>query len=624
MRRLVTAVLSAALFLGMLGCKQEPTASLQPSQSESEQTQFNTSLPASTPSASADSTAQPTAPPLLRPDDAPITDSSFVRVKDYIPDIVVELRYAGKNNFMGEAIYDFTDAYLRYGTVRKLMQVQSALKELGYGLKLWDAFRPAGAQHILWSCCQNETYIDNPALRYSSHTMGDTVDVTLVDASGNSVDMPSDYDVFTKQGDRDYSDCTVRQGENAALLEQLMKAQGFSGYSEEWWHYSDSATYATDLYFNPAVVSLWYADCNSYLSLRKNPSQDSQELTRVPADASVILLGWCEKFAYVEYSGVLGFVSSQYLKPDSWYIPNDMLTVVRETGIYTYDQMQSDIAALQQKYPAQLKVSSIGTSELGRDLTLLILGDPNAAHHVIIHGAIHAREHMTAWMVMAMTDYWLSQSLRGMEDTCFHIVPMVNPDGVYLAQSADFTAQQTAIYQWDKSMGYTSLSANAYAAAWKANGLGVDLNRNFDAAWKTTSSRSKPSTERYKGTAPVSAAETAALASYTLALMPDVTISCHSTGSVIYYEYGKKPGVNAASKSLGKAVSAANGYRMVGAAGLDAGGYKDWCMDVLEIPSLTIEMGCDACPLPKRELYSIFARNLRLMPTICRWIRLQA
>jgi g-D-glutamyl-meso-diaminopimelate peptidase len=151
----------------------------------------------------------------------------------------------------------------------------------------------------------------------------------------------------------------------------------------------------------------------------------------------------------------------------------------------------------------------------------------------------------------------------------------------------------------------------------------VDLNRNFDAAWKTTSSRGGPSSERYKGEAPNSAAETAALANYTLALMPDATISYHSTGSIIYYEYGNKKGVNAASKSLGQAVLAVTGYPLIGQGGLDAGGFKDWCIDTLQIPSLTIEMGCGAAPVQPREIYSVFARNLRLMPAIQNWLEMQ-
>ncbi len=650
MKRVLSMLLAALMLLSIGGCKEDPAASTQPSQATQTAT-LPTTLPATVPALTTLPTTIPTVPTTVPettvpptttapptkpstkptetkpkpqdPDTPSIPKASFVRVKDYIPDIEVGLRYAGTDNYMGKAIYDFTDAYLRYGTVKKLMKVQAALAEYGLRLKIWDAYRPGSAQYTMWHYCQNETYIDNPAVRYSSHTMGDTVDITLVDAAGNEVPMPSDYDVFSKQGDRDYSDCTEEQKKNAQLLEKLMESNGFFGYDEEWWHFSDSATYSTELYFDPSVVSVWYANCGTYLSLRKTPYQEATEIDRVMPGESVILLGWYEKFAFVDYQGTQGYVTSSYLKPESEWIPNDMLTVVRETDVYTYEQMHLDIAALQARYPSLLQVSSIGKSELGRDLTLLIVGDPNAEHQVIIQAAIHAREHMTAWTVMAMTEYWLSQGMAGMENTCFHIIPMFNPDGVYLAQTGDFTAEQLEIYKRDKRKGNTVLSQREYAAVWKANGLGVDLNRNFDAAWKTTSSRAEPSSERYKGTAANSAAETAALSRYTLEVMPDVTISMHSTGSFMYYEYGKKAGVNDATESLALAVKGVSGYMLMDSTGVNAGGYKDWCMDALEIPSLTIEIGCDFCPLEKRELYSIFIRNLRMMPTISQWIEMQ-
>lgn len=67
-------------------------------------------------------------------------------VRDYIPSVYVDLKYASKDNFTGTAIYDFTDAYLRYGTVKKLAEVQQELLEQGYSLKIWDAYRLVSAQ----------------------------------------------------------------------------------------------------------------------------------------------------------------------------------------------------------------------------------------------------------------------------------------------------------------------------------------------------------------------------------------------------------------------------------------------------------------------------------------------
>ena len=72
--------------------------------------------------------------------------ADFVRVQEYLPDILVDLKYAGAENFTGQAVYDFTDAYLRYGTVQKLSSALDILMDQGYTLLIWDAFRPTQAQ----------------------------------------------------------------------------------------------------------------------------------------------------------------------------------------------------------------------------------------------------------------------------------------------------------------------------------------------------------------------------------------------------------------------------------------------------------------------------------------------
>ena len=58
-------------------------------------------------------------------------NEAFVRVRDYIPKITVDLRYATADNFTGQVIYTFSDAYLRYGTVKKLAPAQETLAEQG-------------------------------------------------------------------------------------------------------------------------------------------------------------------------------------------------------------------------------------------------------------------------------------------------------------------------------------------------------------------------------------------------------------------------------------------------------------------------------------------------------------
>ena len=89
----------------------------------------------------------------------------------------------------------------------------------------------------------------------------------------------------------------------------------------------------------------------------------------------------------------------------------------------------------------------------------------------------------------------------------------------------------------------------------------------------------------------------------------------------MYNSYGNKKVVNRQSKSLGMAVNGVSGYILAGNTGVSGAGYKDWVMDVLEIPSLTIEIGRDGSPLAEREIYSTFVRNLRVLPAIARWLQ---
>lgn len=175
----------------------------------------------------------------------------FVRVADWIPDIYTDLRYAADNNFTGQAIYDFSDAYLRYGTVQKLAAVQETVAESGCSLLIWDAFRPASAQFRLWEICPDPAYVAIPEKGFSSHSRGNTVDVTLVTTDGQPVDMPTDFDDFTALADRDYSDVGDTAAANARLLESAMTAAGFRPYSAEWWHYSDTQSYPVDEQFIP-------------------------------------------------------------------------------------------------------------------------------------------------------------------------------------------------------------------------------------------------------------------------------------------------------------------------------------------------------------------------------------
>ncbi len=170
-------------------------------------------------------------------------DDEMVLIKDYIPEIIIELRYATSNNFTGEVIYESSDAYLRYGTVKKLKSAYTELKALGYNIKVWDAFRPTEAQWRLWDICPDPTYVSDPSKGYSNHSRGIAIDITLTDKNGNELEMPSEFDEFGEIADRDYSDATKEAAQNATLLESVMIKHGFTAYKGEWWHFADSVKY---------------------------------------------------------------------------------------------------------------------------------------------------------------------------------------------------------------------------------------------------------------------------------------------------------------------------------------------------------------------------------------------
>jgi len=171
-------------------------------------------------------------------------DDEYVLVNKYIPDIYVELMYATDNNFTGVRIYGFTDAYLRYGTVKKLANVQKELKEQGYSLKIWDAYRPFEAQQKLWEVYPDPNYVANPANGMRRHNLGGTVDITMVAADGSIIPMPTEFDDFSLKADRNYSDIDNEEAvNNVMILQNAMENNGFTGYQGEWWDYSDTVEY---------------------------------------------------------------------------------------------------------------------------------------------------------------------------------------------------------------------------------------------------------------------------------------------------------------------------------------------------------------------------------------------
>ncbi|HEX4697217.1 MAG TPA: M15 family metallopeptidase [Candidatus Udaeobacter sp.] len=165
----------------------------------------------------------------------------LVDVRSVDPTIMVELRYAGRNNFLRHSLYPHgTRALARPEVASALAVAQSVLQRYQYGLKIWDAYRPVAVQAMLWQASQNSDYVANPEIGVGSlHSYGIAVDATLVDSRIRDVHMPTDFDDFTPAAMWPrYMGLSSEVAAHVRLLRYAMHKAGFCGLYTEWWHFT--------------------------------------------------------------------------------------------------------------------------------------------------------------------------------------------------------------------------------------------------------------------------------------------------------------------------------------------------------------------------------------------------
>lgn len=309
--------------------------------------------------------------------------------------------------------------------------------------------------------------------------------------------------------------------------------------------------------------------------------------------------------------------------------------VVHVAEKYSYDQMVADIQQLQARYGDKIHVNVIGHSHDGREIYEVIVGNVNAPKHILLQGAIHARDYMTPLIMMNQIETALfhydggqydGMMLRDMfQQTALHFIPMSNPDGVTLSQfgfvgiRSDFL-KQTILnsYARDTAEGRTALAIEQYLSLWKSNAVGVDLNHNFPADWDgVVTSAVANSYSGYKGASPLSEPESLALASLADKYPWAATISYHSMGNIIYWDTQISK-VKEASLSLAQSISAVTGYKTDGSDG--KGGFKDWMQSKDNpVPGITIEVGSVSCPLPISQYEGAWQQNKAVWAQALKW-----
>jgi D-alanyl-D-alanine dipeptidase len=167
--------------------------------------------------------------------------SDLVEIVDLDPEIHLDIRYATTNNFLHRPVYRQARAFLQRPAAVSVVRAQHALKPKGYGLLIFDGYRPWSVTKLFWDSASDAEreieFVANPK-KGSRHNRGCAVDLTLYDLkTGQEVKMPSEYDEFSERASPNFQGGDAESRAARDLLRQTMESEGFTVYKEEWWHF---------------------------------------------------------------------------------------------------------------------------------------------------------------------------------------------------------------------------------------------------------------------------------------------------------------------------------------------------------------------------------------------------
>ncbi len=155
----------------------------------------------------------------------------------------LDIRYARSDNFMGKAVYPIEKAFLQEQVAEDLVAVHESLAEHGFGILVFDGYRPWIVTKIFWDWANKEQreFFANPE-KGSGHNRGTSVDCSLYDLkTRKEIEMPSGFDELTEHSWVEYTGGTDLQRKRRDLLIESMRAQGFTTIKNEWWHFNHPA-----------------------------------------------------------------------------------------------------------------------------------------------------------------------------------------------------------------------------------------------------------------------------------------------------------------------------------------------------------------------------------------------
>lgn len=256
-------------------------------------------------------------------------------------------------------------------------------------------------------------------------------------------------------------------------------------------------------------------------------------------------------------------------------------------------------------YKNKYFVKVIGETYFKRKIMAVEIENGKTFPTAILLAGIHAREYITTDLLIKMLDNGLFDKIKNFN---LSLILMANPDGVELAVNGLGSAPENERKRLFEINGSDDFSL------WKANGRGVDLNNNFDARFGTNVGAKNYSSQGYAGEYFESELESKAIADYTRKINPFFTISFHSKGEEIYYNFFQKDDDLKRDRLIAQKFAKSTGYVIKNPEKVSSGGYKDFCVSKLKIPSITIEVGSDdlSHPITEKYLDEIYEKNKNL------------
>lgn len=265
-----------------------------------------------------------------------------------------------------------------------------------------------------------------------------------------------------------------------------------------------------------------------------------------------------------------------------------------------YQQLLTKIENYKNKY----NVKVIGQTSLGRKIYAVEKCVDKNFSTAIFVASVHAREYVATDLLCKFLDDGLFDNIKNFNIT---FILMANPDGVELC----YYGLSSVCDEIIRHNLLVANSGNLDFSLWKANANGVDINNNFDAKFGHNAHKNMPASQGYIGKFAESENETKALVEYAKSKNIFFTISYHTKGEEIYYNFFQSSKHLERDEQIAQKFAQSTGYLIKNVESVSSGGFKDWCVQKLKIPALTIELASDSLvhPIGEQYLEDIFERN---------------